>query len=167
MLINLKKFLLSDDLVMNVNDTLTITDEELLEKNKLNKDIQFNGKFFKVEKSLLLNAEITYSYSETCARCLEEFENKITTNFNAIIVDEINEDYEAEDIEILIKDGCIDLEEPIKQIVYLSMPMKALCNNDCKGMCSKCGINLNTGKCECNDFVIDPRLEKLKTLLRD
>ncbi len=167
MLINLKKFLLSDDLVMNVNDTLTITDEELLEKNKLNKDIQFNGKFFKVEKSLLLNAEFTYSYSETCARCLEIFENKITANFNAIIVDEVNEDYEAEDIEILIKDGCIDLEEPIKQIVYLSMPMKALCKGDCKGICPMCGINLNTGKCECNDFVIDPRLEKLKTLLRD
>lgn len=67
----------------------------------------------------------------------------------------------------MIKDGCIDLEEPIKQIVYLSMPMKALCKGDCKGICPMCGINLNTGKCECNDFVIDPRLEKLKTLLRD
>ncbi len=167
MLINLKKFLLSDDLVMNVNEALTITDKELLEKNKLNKDIQFSGKFFKVEKSLLLSAEFTYSYSETCARCLEEFENKIIAKFNAIIVDEVNEDYEAEDIEIMIKDGCIDLEEPIKQIVYLSMPMKALCKNDCKGICPMCGINLNTGKCECNDFVIDPRLEKLKTLLRD
>ena len=167
MLINLKKFLLSDDLVMNVSETLTITDKDLLEKSKLNKEVIFNGKFFKVEKSLLLNAELTYTYSETCARCLEEFENKITTNFNAIIVDEVNEDYEAEDIEIIIKDGCIDLKEPVKQIVYLSMPMKALCKSDCNGMCPMCGINLNTGKCECNDFVIDPRLEKLKTLLRD
>lgn len=167
MLINLKKFLLSEDLVMNVNDTLTITDEDFLEKNKLNEEIKFKGEFFKVEKSLLLSATLTYTYSETCARCLEEFENKITANFNAIIVDEVNEDYEAEDIEILIKDGFIDLEEPIKQVVYLSMPMKALCKNDCKGLCSMCGINLNTGECECNDFVIDPRLEKLKTLLRD
>ena len=115
----------------------------------------------------MLNAKINYFYSETCARCLEEFENKITANFNAIIVDKLNDDYEAEDIEILIKDSCIDLEEPIKQVVYLSMPMKALCKTDCKGICPKCGINLNTDKCECNDFVIDPRLEKLKTLLSD
>ncbi len=167
MLINLKKFLLSDDLVMNVDDRLTIMDEEFLEKNKLKKEIEFSGRFFKVEKSLLLNAKINYFYSETCARCLEEFENKITANFNAIIVDKLNDDYEAEDIEILIKDSCIDLEEPIKQVVYLSMPMKALCKTDCKGICPKCGINLNTDKCECNDFVIDPRLEKLKTLLSD
>ena len=167
MLINLKKFLLSDDLVMNVDDRLTIMDEEFLEKNKLKKEIEFSGRFFKVEKSLLLNAKINYFYSETCARCLEEFENKITANFNTIIVDKLNDDYEAEDIEILIKDSCIDLEEPIKQVVYLSMPMKALCKTDCKGICPKCGINLNTDKCECNDFVIDPRLEKLKTLLSD
>lgn len=167
MLINLKKFLLSDDLVMNVKETLTITDKDLLEQCKLYKDLYFDGKFFKAEKSLMLNATITYKYSEVCARCLEEFENNVTTNFSAIIVDEINEDYEAADIEILIKDGCIDLEDSIKQIVYLSMPMKALCKDDCKGICPKCGKNLNTGKCDCNDFVIDPRLEKLKTLLED
>jgi DUF177 domain-containing protein len=167
MLINLKKFLLSDDLVMNINDTLTIADKELLETNKLNKEFLFEGKFYKVDKNVSLNAKITYAYDEVCARCLEEFENKVTANFNAIIVDEINEDYEAEDIEILMKDGLIDLSDAVNQIIYLSMPMKALCKDDCKGICPKCGKNLNTGKCECNDFVIDPRLEKLKTLLED
>lgn len=167
MLINLKKFLLSDDLVYNLKDRLAIKDEKFLEENKLNKEVEFDGKFFKVERSLLLEANINYFYSENCARCLEEFENKVTTKFNAIIVDELDEDYEADDMQILIKDSFVDLEEAIKQVVYLSMPMKALCKKDCKGICSKCGINLNTDKCECNDFVIDPRLEKLKTLLRD
>lgn len=167
MLINLKKFLLSDDLVMNVNETLTITDKELLEKYKLDNNLLLDGQFIKVDKNIELTAKITYTYDEVCARCLEEFKNKITSDFNAIIVDEINPDSEAEDIEILMKDSVIDLSEPIKQIIYLSMPMKALCKEDCKGLCSKCGKNLNTGKCECNDFVIDPRLEKLKTLLED
>lgn len=166
MIINLKRFLLSDDLVYNVSDRLTLTDEKFLEESRLNKEIEFDGKFFKVDKSLLLEAKINYFYSENCARCLKEFENKITTKFNAIIVDELDEDYEAEDMQILIKDSFVDLEESIKQLVYLSMPMKALCKSSCKGICSKCGINLNTDKCECNDFVIDPRLEKLKTLLK-
>jgi len=166
MIINLKKFLLSDDLVYNVSDRLTLKDEKFLEENKLNKEIEFDGKFFKVDKSLLLEAKINYFYSENCARCLQEFENKVTAKFNAIIVDELDEDYEAEDMQILIKDSYVDLEESIKQLVYLSMPMKALCKSSCKGICSKCGINLNTDKCECNDFVIDPRLEKLKTLLK-
>ena len=166
MIINLKKFLLSDDLVCNISDRLTLKDENFLEENKLNKEIEFDGKFFKVDKSLLLEAKFSYLYSEDCARCLQEFENKITVKFNAIIVDQLDEDYETEDMQILIKDSYIDFEESIKQQIYLSMPMKALCKSNCKGICSKCGINLNTDKCECNDFVIDPRLEKLKTLLK-
>jgi uncharacterized protein len=166
MIINLKGFLLSDDLVYNVSDRLTLKDEKFLEENRLKNEVEFDGKFFKVDKSLLLDAKIDYFYSESCARCLKEFENKITAKFNAIIVDALDEDYEAEDIQILIKDSYVDLEESIKQLVYLSMPMKALCKSSCKGICSKCGINLNTDKCECNDFVIDPRLEKLKTLLK-
>lgn len=166
MIINLKKFLLSDDLVCNISDRLTLKDENFLEENKLNEEIEFDGKFFKVDKSLLLEAKFSYLYSEDCARCLQEFENKITVKFNAIIVDQLDEDYETEDMQILIKDSYIDFEESIKQQIYLSMPMKALCKSNCKGICSKCGINLNTDKCECNDFVIDPRLEKLKTLLK-
>lgn len=166
MIINLKKFLLSDDMVYNVSDRLKLTDEKFLEESRLKNEIEFDGKFFKVDKSLLLEAKVNYFYAESCARCLKEFENKITAKFNAIIVDALDEDYEAEDMQILIKDSFVDLEESIKQLVYLSMPMKALCKSSCKGICSKCGINLNTDKCECNDFVIDPRLEKLKTLLK-
>jgi uncharacterized protein len=166
MIINLKRFLMSDDLVYNVSDRLKLTDEKFLEENRLNDEVEFDGNFFKVDKSLLLEAKINYFYSENCARCLKEFENKITANFNAIIVDALDEDYDAEDMQILIKDSFINLEESVKQLVYLSMPMKALCKSSCKGICSKCGINLNTDECECNVFVIDPRLEKLKTLLK-
>lgn len=167
MLINLKKFLLSNDIVMNIDDVLTITDKELLEKYKLHKELIIKGSFFKVDTIITLNAEITFTYDEVCSRCLKEFNNKITANFNANIVDEINENSEAEDVEILIKDGVINIDDAIKQIIYLSIPMKALCKEDCKGICPICGIDLNTGTCECNDFVIDPRLEKLKTLLED
>lgn len=167
MLINLKKFLLSNDIVMNIDDVLAITDKELLEKYKLHKELIIKGSFFKVDTLVTLNSEITFVYDEVCSRCLKEFNNKITANFNANIVDEINENSEAEDIEVLIKDGVVDISDAIKQVIYLSIPMKALCKEDCKGICPICGIDLNTDTCECNDFVIDPRLEKLKTLLED
>lgn len=167
MLINLRKFLLSDDVILNITDALTISDEKFLEKTKLNKTINFNGEFFKVEKNLLLNASITYTYLETCARCLEEFDNTITTSFKGTIVESLSGDNTSEDIEIVIRDGFIDLEDTIKQVVYLSMPMKALCSENCKGICPTCGANLNTEKCECDNVVIDPRLEKLKNLLKD
>ncbi|MBR2488852.1 MAG: DUF177 domain-containing protein, partial [Clostridia bacterium] len=47
------------------------------------------------------------------------------------------------------------------------LPMKHLCSEKCKGICSKCGKNLNDGKCECPEKEIDPRLQILADLLNN
>ncbi|MBI5075016.1 MAG: DUF177 domain-containing protein [Nitrospirae bacterium] len=59
----------------------------------------------------------------------------------------------------------LDLQELIREQVLLSIQMKPLCTEDCKGICPKCGIDLNTGTCTCVQKEIDPRLEVLKKLL--
>jgi len=59
----------------------------------------------------------------------------------------------------------LDLEELIREQILLSLQMKPLCNEDCKGICPKCGIDLNNGTCTCVQKEIDPRLEVLKKLL--
>jgi uncharacterized protein len=60
----------------------------------------------------------------------------------------------------------IDLSEDVRDYALLALPMKKLCSENCKGLCPKCGKNLNDGPCECRDEKIDPRwepLQKLKT----
>ena len=43
----------------------------------------------------------------------------------------------------------------------MAWPTKTLCDENCKGICKKCGKNLNNEKCECDDFVPDVRLANL------
>ena len=59
----------------------------------------------------------------------------------------------------------IDITEAVLKQIFLNLPMKFVCREDCQGFCPHCGINLNTGKCSCADDQIDPRWEKLKILL--
>ena len=54
----------------------------------------------------------------------------------------------------------------IEDAFLLSRPIKLLCQPECMGLCSKCGKNLNLGKCDCNYDEIDPRLQKLKMFLK-
>lgn len=168
MLINISKFLSSHDILFKFEDKFIIDDEDFLEKTHLNKTIFFNGEFFKVEDNILLTGIVKYSYQENCARCLTEFENTSEAKFEAVVgKSRENDDDESDEIKLVMEDGCVNLDETIKQMIYLSMPMKAICSKDCKGICPKCGVNLNIEKCKCENNITDPRFEKLKNLLKD
>jgi len=58
----------------------------------------------------------------------------------------------------------IDLDEYIRDYAVLAVPMKNLCSEDCKGLCPKCGKNLNEGTCNCSEENIDPRWESIQKL---
>ncbi|MDW5300280.1 MAG: DUF177 domain-containing protein [Sedimentibacter sp.] len=167
MLIRLNKFLSSDAVSLNVNENYVIDDKEFLSKTCLNTDINLKETIFKVEDNILLNVTIKYTFLDECERCLENFDNTVETKFEAIVVQKINEDEEFDEIQLLITDGCVVLDEIIKQMIYLSMPMKSLCKADCKGICPTCGVNLNYEKCKCENNLTDPRFNKLKDLLKD
>ena len=59
----------------------------------------------------------------------------------------------------------IDLDELVMSDLLLTLPMKHLCREDCKGLCAQCGKNLNEGDCGCIKKPVDPRLEALRKLL--
>ncbi|WP_326908904.1 YceD family protein [Sedimentibacter sp. MB31-C6] len=166
-LINLSKFLSSNDLSLNINEIFQIEDKNFLEKTHLDNNIYFKGSFFKVEDDVLLNGIVKYTYSEECARCLTEFNNAIETKFEAVVVNYLENKEASNEIKLVLNEGCVELEETIKQLIYLSMPMKALCKEDCKGICPTCGANLNNEKCKCDNNLTDPRFDKLKDLLND
>lgn len=74
--------------------------------------------------------------SSACSRCLNEFDINIGKKIKLI--------YSIES-----PDEIIDLNPDIREEIILDSPMKPLCRPDCKGLCSKCGKNLNEGKCNC------------------
>ena len=94
---------------------------------------------------------------------MSEFESTKITPLSAVIVDK-NDD-NAEDPELFFLDGNeIDLDEILSTLFILDMDTKFLCREDCKGLCPRCGKNLNLGPCGCGKE-IDPRFAVLEQLL--
>ncbi|WP_054870323.1 DUF177 domain-containing protein [Caloranaerobacter sp. TR13] len=129
--------------------------------------VNVDGGIYRADEDLFINATIAYTYKENCARCLEEFSNKVSTVLLGRLVEQDNSISEEETDEILVayKESTVDLQEFVVSAILLSLPMKALCDEACKGLCPKCGQNLNLQKCNCEDDFIDPRFAKLKELL--
>jgi len=63
------------------------------------------------------------------------------------------------------EDGELDLAPLIRELLWLAIPMKHLCDLECKGLCAHCGADLNEESCECELMRVDPRLAPLKELL--
>lgn len=95
--------------------------------------------------------------SLVCDRCGVAFVQMHEAAVRYMLADELQE--ERDDI-LLLEDGCIDLEQVFEAEFILSLPAKNLCEENCKGLCSGCGVNLNVEPCQCKGE-IDPRLADL------
>ncbi len=110
-----------------------------------------------------------------CSRCLERFEMPVDARFDLryLPVSESpdgDEDAEVAEEDIntaFYRDGRIDLGEMLHEQLYLALPMKPLCREDCQGLCPVCGANHNVTTCDCAPRWDDPRLAGLKALLKD
>lgn len=162
MILDLKNFLKEDTIykqyiLKETKETLEIDDSI-----QLVDDLECVVDVYKTDENIYIDISLTYIYLEDCARCLEQFNHSVTTNFSVTISDE--DDSETELIARLIDDK-VDLTEFIIQSIFLSKPLRVLCKQDCEGICPTCGSNKNYETCNCDKNIIDPRLEELKKLL--
>ncbi len=128
----------------------------------------------KVSSEILVNGSLSALVEMQCSRCLNNFTNNTDININVVYhpVEELKgEDrHEIKDDELdtdFYRDAQLDISELLKEQLILSLPMKPLCSESCKGICFRCGKNLNIDSCECRQEEPDPRLAKLKKLLDD
>ena len=85
-------------------------------------------------------------------------------NFEHILVHELAGEDEEEFI--VCGDYTLDLDELVAMDILLELPTRFLCREDCKGLCPKCGTNLNESTCNCSqEKEVDSRLSVLLTLL--
>jgi uncharacterized protein len=109
----------------------------------------------------------------SCSRCLEPFRLPVDAVFElrflpaSEMADGEEREVQDEDLDTsYYRDDTIDLNELLREQFYLSLPMKPLCREDCKGLCPQCGTNWNTGTCTCTTEWEDPRLAALKGLAK-
>ncbi|MBQ9647650.1 MAG: DUF177 domain-containing protein [Oscillospiraceae bacterium] len=111
---------------------------------------------------LRLTADADTTLSCVCDRCGTVFEKPFRLSLERMLAEEL-EDAENDDI-LLLDDGAFDLDELVREAFILNMDTKTLCREDCKGLCSGCGANLNFEACRCKKE-IDPRWAALQKLL--
>ncbi|MFW5789673.1 MAG: YceD family protein [Bacillota bacterium] len=105
------------------------------------------------ENEFIFTGKLKGDYQLACTRCLDQFRYAFETDLEFII-----EKSEVDDL------AHVNLNDKLKENLILTIPSKALCSPDCKGICSQCGQNLNKATCDCEQDDIDPRLEKLGEL---
>ena len=119
------------------------------------------GRVYNEAGILHLTGTLTAEMTCICDRCGADFDSVKVTDLNATIVEEESEDFP----EFFVLDGNeIDLDEVLSTCFILDMETKFLCKEDCKGLCSTCGKNLNEGPCGCRKQK-DPRFAVLEQLL--
>ncbi len=113
-----------------------------------------------------LHLVATLPYRGACARCLTPVEGVFTLDFERTVAAEgtISEEQLEENIDsyVMIRDGKLDVDEPLREELLICFPMRLLCSEDCEGLCPKCGKPKREGDCGCPTKEIDPRLAVLK-----
>ena len=113
---------------------------------------------------LVMKGTITTCIHGICDRCANTFDRDVRIPIDVVLVTEMaNEENEDEWVFPLEGDSA-DLDDIVRTVFVLNLDSKLLCNEDCKGLCHRCGKNLNDGPCNCQKE-LDPRFAALKQLL--
>jgi len=109
----------------------------------------------------VLEGSISGGLKLKCDRCTEIFHFDLKTEFRLFLMHHPTEGEEIElgkdDMSVVfVSEDEIELDDIIKAEVYLAIPMKILCKEDCAGLCPKCGKNLNLEKCGCKKEIGHP-----------
>ncbi len=121
-------------------------------------DISFSGTLTNNNGILHLDGHIDASYRSECYRCLSEVKTALALKIKEDFINSAD----VGDTDMYPFEGKIlDISRALNDNIILNLPMKHLCSDQCRGLCSKCGGNLNEVQCGCVDDTIDPRMEGL------
>ncbi len=117
-------------------------------------------------KRLVITGETEVVIGISCDRCLAE----VPTSFPISIFREVDlEKFSAQDADELeeadyMTGSDLDVDQLIFGEILVSWPMKVLCREDCKGICKRCGANLNLATCQCQKTEPDPRMAAIQDI---
>lgn len=121
------------------------------------------ARFGRTPQGLVTDVNLSGRTHAECARCLDEFDLPIATEFTELYA--FDERSMSESQLLIPANHQIDLAPLAREYLLLDMPITPLCRPDCKGLCPVCGINRNRERCEHQQESIDPRLSVLKDLI--
>jgi len=124
----------------------------------------------KVREAVYVEGSLTTEAHGECCRCLEIVRLRVRPDFRNIFLPEPPEhaqetELSRDDLDcVYYREEVVDLDPVIYEQIMLQVPMRLLCGEECRGLCSVCGANLNRGPCKCPPPGGDERLAVLKKL---
>jgi len=127
-----------------------------------------------LEGQIRIEGQLETKIEMVCARCLEPVVEDVNRSFDLLYAplpkgakpkeDRLKDD----DTEIGFFEGDgLFLADVLREQVLLALPLKVICQSDCRGLCPNCGANLNHEECRCETHATDPRLAPLARLKQD
>jgi uncharacterized protein len=98
-----------------------------------------------VVEGILASGPVTGTVRYSCARCLQPFDATFQMEVQELFAREAT----ASEDEYPLREGIVDVEPLLRDVVVTAMPFAPLCRPDCLGLCSRCGSDLNAGPCSC------------------
>src|SRR5215510_2290738 len=141
------------------------------ERVSLREPVTIKGSVRQSGDEVFVNGQVQTRVKVECDRCLKPLELPVSADFALEYI--TGADYESssnaalseEEMAVSVFDGeSIEVDEIVKEQILLTVPVRTLCREDCKGICPECGIDLNTGQCSCAAEEVDPRWAALKSL---
>jgi len=167
MLVNLSDVLTSTGKVVNTTVTLEMTEFtsrlgafRIEEKSP----VEFTFTNIGVNKAKV-EGSVKLTFATECDRCLEAVPTTLNLVFDRVVTAPDVTTEEEEDSRPEYMEGYqLNVETFVYNEILINWPVKILCKESCKGVCMKCGQNLNTGECGCDTFVPDPRMAVIQDI---
>ena len=146
--------------------------EKVTLKDDLDADVELDLNLRRLAGEVLIRGGAKTNLPLECSRCLKGFLRKLDIRLDLAYSrdsDDLVEGHEltAKEVDAGTFAGDeLDLCEIVAEQLVLSVPMKPLCSDECKGICPKCGADLNEKDCGCETGSIDPRFQVLKEYLK-
>jgi uncharacterized protein len=132
--------------------------------------VEASGRLEWTDPDFLLTVGLRYRQRLACDRCLQEFWNDVSSDAQLLVVrstaqvDSAERELAQDDLGVIaVTDDELDSQPLIEEQIALNLPMKPLCSPTCRGLCARCGSDLNQGPCDC-PVEVDPRFGPLAAL---
>ncbi|MDP8238988.1 MAG: DUF177 domain-containing protein [Candidatus Hatepunaea meridiana] len=132
----------------------TVAPDELeLDTNSFKEMVKVELDIEKRSGKITISISVSSNGSYICDRCGEEFSKKISDKYLVVFIKRespLPEEAPGDDLRSYQPGQReLDITTDVRDAMLLTMPLKMLCKDDCKGLCSKCGANLNYDECIC------------------
>ena len=164
MLLGLAKIIDCPGASVSFSVSVDLSDLQYGESYPVTEPVMASGTVRNTAGVLVMTGLVRTTIHGVCDRCASDFDRDVEIPIDVVLVTELSNEDSEDELVFPLEGDSADLEDIVRTVFVLNLNSKLLCREDCKGICCRCGKNLNDGPCSCQKE-LDPRFAALKQLL--